>query len=118
MFLIKNAQLRQLAEHGIDRFIDQLLPFIEEEYPEEILLEDPAEVRQRLAALVQKARHYGFVHEQHIASFVLFCMALGDDFDQQPDYKLVVERLTDKTLEPQTRIDQAGELIFDEQPQP
>ena len=50
MFLIKNAQLRQLAEHGIDRFIDQLLPFIEEEYPEEILLEDPAEVRQRLAA--------------------------------------------------------------------
>ncbi len=118
MFLIKNTQLNQLAAHQVRVFIDKLILFLEDEYPEEVLLEDPAEVRQRLLLLIKKAQHYGFAREQHVTLFVLFCMELGDEFDRKIIYEPFVKILSDKMLDPQTRIDHVGELIFDELPTP
>ncbi|MBC7568895.1 MAG: hypothetical protein H7319_04065 [Spirosoma sp.] len=112
MFVINQSQLRRLARPGLVEFINKLQQFIGTEYPEEVLLEDPKQVRQRLTELVDKAQRYGFVLEQQVTLFVCICMELGDDFDQQLKYEPVTTILSDGNSLPQDRIDRAGELVF------
>ncbi|WP_020604767.1 hypothetical protein [Spirosoma spitsbergense] len=110
--VLKKSQLSQLAEPAKAKFINQLIILVGEQYPEEVLLEDPIQIRQRLTTLVEKARQYGFVREQHVALFVLFCMELGDDFDENSENKKITDRFKDRSITAQNRLDSVGNLIF------
>lgn len=112
MLEISQVQMQDLARRRLPALAERLLPIVEQSYPEQVMLEDPLKVRERLSNLVQTAWRLDFKNEKEVALFVVYCMELGDDFLQRPDCSEVTDILVDVRMEPLKRLSRAGELIF------
>ena len=101
-----------LATDAYRQFLKTLIRFVEIKYPHETHGKSKQEIENRLWYCINKARNYGIAFEQDIALFVVFCMIIGDDFDEQKENQHLVNILQDETQPMKNRLDTMGEIIF------
>lgn len=110
--IIKKIQREVFVNEAYREFLKTLTAFMEKEYPEEIFGKSKSEVEKRLWYCINKARRYGISFERDITLFMVFCIVLGDDFDEQSDNQHLVAILKDESLPIKQRLDDMGEIIF------
>lgn len=85
---IRTEQMHELGKIYADRFVDHVTSFVRAE-----LGGASGEVtRDAIAALIDRARAYGFTLESTIVTFVIAAQLLGHDFDARlPDARGILE---------------------------
>jgi hypothetical protein len=80
MFVIRNEQLNTFAVQKRNEFLESLIQFLYDEFPES-KQEPPVEFREVVSEQIEKSRSYGLQTEQEIATYVVSAWLLGTDFD-------------------------------------
>jgi hypothetical protein len=103
MLTIRQEQVRVLAQSLFESWMaDHLAQF----FPEEISALDPAEIRSRIRAAVERARRHGFLADSQVCRFVDLTFILGPAFDQDHGLPWAADILSDpRVKDPAMRMD-------------
>ncbi|MEA3642482.1 MAG: hypothetical protein VBE63_21425 [Lamprobacter sp.] len=109
---ISHEQMQQLQAHQEASFLDRLVDFLHEQFPE--TADEPQETfRQALTELIERSESWGLAAEDEIARYCVTAWLLGVDFDQE--FPVAADILGDRVTKPQQRsvqlLDWATELF-------
>jgi hypothetical protein len=80
--IIRSAQFSALASESERAFVNRVLQFMHDEFPDSLDIPEP-EFRNEITAQIRKAESYNLRTEQQIATYVAAAYLLGNTFDQQ-----------------------------------
>ena len=96
--LIRRSQMRALGLATLDTFFERLADHVAEVFPgHERFIRRPRGQRFMQGCL-ERARRYGLADENSIALFTDLAVALGERFDEQPEWAWIREILDDTGL--------------------
>lgn len=104
MLIIREEQRQALRAAMREPFIDRVMESVGETMPQLEPAIGTAELRRRVADAVARALGHGFETNAQVTTFVGCALALGDGFEESPNYPWAAEILADRQLAPDRKL--------------
>lgn len=113
MITIRNEQVQALAAARFEDFAARLTAHLREYFPQELGGQSAEEIRPFIQGCVGRSAAFGLSSERAIASFAHLPLLLGAEFEDDPRWEPLINRLGDRTTPPDRRAELALSLAYD-----
>ena len=111
--VIREAQLKALAEAATDEFVATAAAHLTEHYPRTSNLLGEIGLKDAIRRGLAKARRYGIDDEYDALRFLNLMFALGFEFDSDPKYPWARHYLTDSSYGPRAKLDAVTQFALE-----
>ena len=105
MLVIREQQLRTLAEAALQPFVEELLTSIRHNWPDLYRRLGDDEARRFVRDAIDRARSYGIVEQPHVWRYLNAALALGRDFDTDARYPWAAALLSSRLMRPGVKVE-------------
>jgi hypothetical protein len=103
MFTIRDEQLQAFKASTLEDFEDRAVLFLREDFPGGAARFRDDELRIRVRESIPRAEIFGLESEYAVMCFVQLLLLLGDDFETNPKWEVIVEGLQDESVDANDR---------------
>ena len=101
---IRPEQMKEFNEHVSLQFENNMLDYLQEEYPQEAKFYSSEELRQLVKSGIEKAVSYGITIKRDAADYITLMLLHGADFEHLPQNQWALEILEDEDMAGGTKI--------------
>lgn len=86
MLKIRPEQLAVFDQADLEQFIQRMMKFQREQFPEETANIDDTQLNQQIRERITRAQRYNIVAKKDICDYLSLCRVFGADFGQTEDW--------------------------------
>jgi len=109
MLRIRQQQYDVFSRVALEGFLDRAADFVEENWEDEFQEAGREQVREAVAAMLERCRAFGIEAEGHVLRFINISYALGIGFEGSAEYPWALAVLEDGDRDAEDRIEELEE---------